>query len=95
MILVFMETRGLAAGCGDCSLVDSGRIPYSMQGAEEKAVGRGFHSETVWRKTEWKRTRCCACPWCSLCAPLVLGSQWVKKLAGLCLQAVVDFVEHP
>ena len=29
---------------------------------------------------EWKRTWCCVCSWCSLCAPLVLGSMAEKAL---------------
>ena len=47
----------------------------------EIGVGRRFQSETVLGK-EWQRTWCCACSWCSVCAPLVLGSEWWKKLAG-------------
>ena len=43
MILMFMERWGPAAGCGGCSLVDSGRT----QEVEEIEVGRRFHSETV------------------------------------------------
>ena len=43
-----------------------------------------FHSgsETELGGKEWKKTWCCTCSWCSLCAPLVLGSEWQKKLAG-------------
>ena len=39
----------------------------------EIAVGRRFQSKTGWGK-KWQRTWCCACSWCSLCAPLVLRS---------------------
>ena len=54
----------------------------SREGAEETAVGRRFRSATVRGRKGWKRTWCCVCSWCSRCAPLVLGSQWWKKLAG-------------
>ena len=29
------------------------------------------------------------------CVPLVLGSEWQKKLADVYMAVVVDFVEHP
>ena len=56
---MFIEKWGLAAGCQDYGLVDSGRSD-SREGAEEIAVGR-FRSEIVRGKKELKRTWCCAC----------------------------------
>ena len=41
---MLMKRQGLAAGYGDCSLVD---WKDSSEGAEKTVVGRRFHSETA------------------------------------------------
>ena len=47
-------------------------------------MGRRFHSEPIRGKKEWKTGQGVgSVPGaCNLCAPLVLGSEWRKKLAG-------------
>ena len=55
-----------------------------MKGLKKIAMGRRFHSEPVRGKKEWKTGQGVgSVPGaCSLCALLVLGSEWRKKLAG-------------
>lgn len=63
-----------AAGCGDCGLVD--RLWKDLsEGAEEIAVGRMFHPETVWGK-EWKRISVSV-------AAVALLSIWLPMLHSL------------
>ena len=42
-----------------------------------------------------KRTRCWVCSGCSICAPLVLGSEWQKKLTGLMYRWFTAGVKSP
>ena len=69
----------------------------SSEEAEEIAVGRWFRSETAQGKEEGLRGQFFLNLFlvCNLCAPLILGSEWRKKLAGfMSAKAVGDFAEH-
>ena len=67
----------------------------SREGTEEIAVERRFHSETVRGKKEWKKTRCCACSWCSFGDPLVLGPEHFRFFfSSLYFFQYVDVLVH-
>ena len=87
------ERWGLAGGCEDCGLVDSGRTQLEREtGLKREPWGSGglrfLSLETLRGKmSEWKsRTWYWACSWCSLCmctssGPRAGAECW-KKLAG-------------
>ena len=74
----------MGTGCRLWGLRPSGLRKDSSEGAEETDVGRRFYSETVQGGEGMKEDRVFGLfLQYRHCVPLVLGSEWQKKLAGL------------